>query len=65
MNGTDSSRTLRFGCDTLKVKGKNMTMFKDGADDRKFAIEENVSINHDEIIEVDCLPRGGFVAIIK
>ena len=65
LNGTDSSRTLRFGCDTLKVKGKNMTMFKDGADDRKFAIEENVSINHDEIIEVDCLPRGGFVAIIK
>lgn len=63
INGTDKPRTLRASLEKLSVDGKSMALFKDGADNRSFSIEENVPTG-DSLI-VDCLPRGGFVGVIK
>ena len=63
INGTDKPRTLRASLEKLSVDGKSMALFKDGADNRSFSIEENVPAG-DSLI-VDCLPRGGFVGVIK
>ena len=63
INGTDKLRTLRASLEKLSVDGKSMALFKDGADNRSFSIEENVPAG-DSLI-VDCLPRGGFVGVIK
>ncbi|WP_291528784.1 glycoside hydrolase family 97 protein [Bacteroides sp. UBA939] len=66
INGTNEPRTLRASLEAIPVSGKQISLFKDGADDKNFAIEENISLSDNETaLEVQCLPRGGFVAIIK
>ena len=62
INGTDEPRTLRASLEELAVDGKAMTLFKDGTDSHSFHIEENVTAGS---LAVDCLPRGGFVGVIK
>lgn len=65
INGTTEAKTLRFTPDFLTGPA-TLTLFKDGADNRSFAIEENVALTDPSApIEVPCLPRGGFVAVIK
>ena len=55
-----------FALKDLSVAGKKITLFEDGTDDRSFAIEENLLLSEDEMtLEIKCLPRGGFVAVIK
>lgn len=65
LNGTDDARTLSFTPASLSAPGKTITLFKDGADDRSFAIEKATPLTDaNRTIEVKCLPRGGFTAII-
>lgn len=55
-----------FSLKDLSVAGKKITLFEDGTDDRSFAIEENLPLSEDEMnLEIKCLPRGGFVAVIN
>lgn len=66
INGTDNARTLRFNPAILANAGKTITLFKDGENNRTFSIEENLRITDLEAeISIECLPGGGFVAIIK
>lgn len=66
LNGTNEERTLSFVPDFLTGSGKSMKLIKDGADDRSFAIEDNLPLTDAKAkIEIKCLPRGGFVALIK
>ncbi len=66
INGTDNPQVLRFTLDSLKLSDKRITIFKDGEDDRSFSIEKNIPLSDMEsVIEIDCLPRGGFAAIIE
>lgn len=66
INGTDEARTLSFVPSDLSESGKRVTLFKDGADDRSFKVEADLQLtNSKEKIDIECLPRGGFVAIIK
>lgn len=66
INGTNEPRTLCFSLKDLSVAGKKITLFEDGTDDRSFAIEENLPLSEDEMnLEIKCLPRGGFVAVIN
>lgn len=66
LNGTGQERMLRFSPGDLADAGRTITLFKDGADDRSFAIEENIPLESlSGTIDVPCLPRGGFVAVIK
>ncbi len=64
LNGTDKSKVLNFTPASLSGIGQTMTLFKDGADNRSFAIEQNVPLA-DGKMSIECLPRGGFVAIIR
>ena len=46
--------------------GKKITLFEDGIYDRSFTIAEDLPLSEDEMsVEIKCLPRGGFVAVIK
>lgn len=66
INGTNESRTLRAPLAAIPVSGKQVSLFKDGTDDRSFAIEENIPLSDEETgLEIKCLPRGGFVAVIR
>lgn len=66
INGTDEPRTLHAPLEKLPVSGKKISLFKDGTDDRSFAIEENIPLSDEETgLEIKCLPRGGFVAVVK
>jgi hypothetical protein len=66
INGTDDARTLSFSPAVLSGNHKTITLFQDGNDEHTFAISEDVSLTDlPNIINVECLPRGGFVAIIK
>lgn len=65
LNGTDDSRTLTFNPASLCDAGGTMTLFKDGADSKSFTVEKEIPLTGGkEEIQVDCLPRGGFVALI-
>lgn len=66
INGTDKPRTLQIDTKALHTTGKSITVIKDGADNRSFDIEENIPLTKtNRNIKTDCLPRGGFVAVIK
>lgn len=66
INGTNESRTLSFNPSSLGSIGKTITFFKDGTDDKNFAIETDVPlVNKKSEIHVNSLPRGGFVALIS
>ena len=66
INGTNEPRMLRASLKNIPVSGKKISLFKDGTDDRSFAIEENISLSDGQTdLEIKCLPRGGFVAMIK
>ena len=65
INGTDEPRTLAFSLDALDVEGgKSISWFKDTADGKGFVTEEG-QVEAGSANTVDCLPRGGFVAVVK
>ena len=67
INGTDEPRTLDVPLEAI-WPGEDATVswFKDGADGRSFVLEEHKLSQPDGAhLKVDCLPRGGFVAVIK
>lgn len=66
INGTDEEKVLSFDLKGLSSLGENITIIKDGANDKTFTIEENTKItNGNKNMSINCLPRGGFVAVIK
>lgn len=66
INGTNEPRTLHVSLETIPVSGRKVSLFKDGTDDRSFEIEENMALSDRETgLEIQCLPRGGFVAVIR
>lgn len=63
INGTDEAEQLTVDFQALKLKnGATIKVFKDGADDHSFSIEE---MKYSGPISIPCLPRGGFVAVVK
>jgi hypothetical protein len=42
----------------------NLQFIKDGVDDKSFA-NETVMVKKNDVINLKCLPRGGFVGILK
>ncbi len=66
INGTDAPLTLTFLPAALGGDHETITIFRDGVEQRNFAIEETSELSgFSETIEVECLPRGGFAAVIK
>lgn len=63
INGTDEKLTLTFNPKQLAPNAKTFTLFTDGPDGRSFAID--AAKNAQQTLKIDCLPRGGFVAVVR
>ncbi|WP_255489368.1 glycoside hydrolase family 97 protein [Dysgonomonas sp. 216] len=66
INGTDKEKMLSVDLKKLSLLGKTITIISDGANDKVFNIEENIKITKkNQKMDINCLPRGGFVAVVK
>jgi len=66
INGTNEARTLSFDLGKLPSLGRTGMIIQDGAGQKDFKISEGVSVPGTPMpMKLDCLPRGGFVAVIK
>lgn len=65
INGLNEARTLNVNLQSIAKKGKKISLFMDGDTQRSFSIKENMPLPKNGRLAVDCLPRGGFVAVIK
>ena len=63
LNGKDEAQTLALHFDFLNAGPFNLNLIKDGNDDQSFSYD-SVNVKNGETIQVDCLPRGGFVGVI-
>jgi hypothetical protein len=64
LNGKDEPQTLNVNFGFLDEGNFNLQLIKDGVDDKSFA-NESVKVKRGDVINVKCLPRGGFVGILK
>lgn len=66
INGTPEARTLSFDLSKLPSLGRKGMIIQDGADQKSFKITQGISTRGiQEPMKIDCLPRGGFVVVIK
>lgn len=65
INGTDEARTMSFTPDFLSEANKTINLYKDGENEKSFSIENMPVTDVNGKIIVNCLPRGGFLAVIK
>ncbi len=66
INGTDTARTLSLNTTSFAGTNRKITLMKDGAEERSFDIEERAGATGTATtIEINCLPRGGFAAVIN
>ena len=60
INGLDEPGSLEFSLEGLGLQGKTIKVFRDGAEDREFLIEEMTA---DKTLSIPCRARGGFVLV--
>ena len=60
INGLDEPGSLEFSLEGLGLQGKTFKVFRDGAEDREFLIEEMTA---DTAVSIPCRARGGFVLV--
>ena len=67
INGTDERRSLEVPLERLQLEGgRTLIWFKDGADGKSLVAEPEAALPEGTgSLRADCLPRGGFVAIIR
>lgn len=65
LNGKDEKQTLEINFDFLDKGTYNLKLIKDGENDKSFAIDEVVKVKKGTVLNVECLPRGGFVAVLE
>ena len=61
INGTNEEKTISFSLAELGLTSGEITMFTDGEDGKSIS----VSKSNDTVQSVDCLPMGGFVAVVE
>lgn len=64
INGADEPKTLAVTFGFLGDRTHQLTLIKDGADDKSFKTE-TVTVKKGQTIQVECLPRGGFVGTLR
>ena len=66
INGTNEARTLSFDLRKLPSLGRTGMIIQDGAGQKDLNIRQGISVPNTQMpMKMDCLPRGGFVAVIK
>jgi hypothetical protein len=64
LNGKDETQTLEISFDFLSKGNYVLKLLKDGSDNKSFSYE-TLKVKKGDIKKVNCLPRGGFVCILK
>ena len=64
LNGKDESQTLKVKIDFIGRGNYNLTLIKDGKDDTAFSTDL-IHVKKGDFINIECLPRGGFVAVLE
>lgn len=64
LNGKDELQTLKINFDFLGKGNFKLKLIKDGANDKSFAVEV-IKVKKGDVLNVECLPRGGFVAVVE
>lgn len=64
INGKDETQTLELNFGFLGNGNFNLQLIKDLDDDKSFSYDM-VKVKKGDTLKVDCLPRGGFVGILK
>ena len=60
INGKDEPCTIEFPVEGINLQGETLKVFRDGAEDREFLIEDMTA---DGTISIPCRARGGFVLV--
>lgn len=63
LNGKDTVQTLSVNFTFLNAGNYELQLIKDGGDDKSFS-SEKIKIKKGDVVKVDCLARGGFIAVI-
>ncbi|KOS05730.1 alpha-glucosidase [Flavobacterium akiainvivens] len=63
INGTDTAQDFTVDLITITNKKTKLELITDGADDASFATK-SITLKKAEKLQVSCLPRGGFVAVL-
>nr|MCS3812800.1 hypothetical protein [Mucilaginibacter sp. X4EP1] len=63
LNGKDIPQTLNLNLNFLGNSDYSFQLFKDGADTKTIA-SETQSVKKSTILQIQCLPRGGFTGVI-
>jgi len=64
LNGRDEPQTLIVKFDFLDNGNYDLQLIKDGKDDKSFS-SEIVKVKKGDALKIECLPRGGFVGVIR
>ena len=64
LNGKDELQILKINFDFLGKGNFKLKLIKDGENDKSFAVEV-IKVKKGDILNVECLPRGGFVAVLE
>jgi len=64
LNGKEQAQTLILNFDFLGDGDFHLQLIKDGKDEKSFS-SETIKINKGDTLTVDCLPRGGFVGVVR
>ncbi|RVT79880.1 glycoside hydrolase family 97 protein [Flavobacterium sufflavum] len=64
LNGKDQSQILKVNFDFLDKGNYKLKIIKDGVNDKSFAVEVK-NVTKGAVLNVECLPRGGFVAVLE
>ncbi|MFB9109964.1 glycoside hydrolase family 97 protein [Flavobacterium gyeonganense] len=64
INGKEESQILKINFDFLEKGDFNLKIIKDGKNGTSFTVETK-KIKRGDVLSVECLPRGGFSAVIE
>lgn len=64
INGKDEKQTLKINFDFLDKGNYKLKLIKDGVNDKSFAVEV-IKVKNGVVLNVECLPRGGFAAVLE
>jgi hypothetical protein len=64
INGKDEKQTLKINFDFLDNGNFKLKIIKDGVNDKSFTVEV-IKVKKGDVLNVECLPRGGFVAVLE
>jgi hypothetical protein len=64
LNGKDELQTLKINFDFLDNGNFKLKLIKDGENYKSFAVKV-IKVKKGDVLNVECLPRGGFVAVLE